>query len=195
MKVSFPDTPPCEMYLISGQLWEVGGGWGASFTHPLSAVTINVLKPWTVSFMGSAVGSRREALDLQSQSHPSHLQQKSCFPVFSAVSATKFKPEISKGLYPGEPAGALSTVLSPCPQANSAPQLPFHSQLFFSILVVPGYPRDWEPDSLSLLTGPETAGPAPSMSHTQTVPPHSWSNVLQLLSSWYLPSCRLGYTQ
>jgi hypothetical protein len=34
------------MYLTSGPLWDMG----YSFTHPLSAMTINVLKPWTASF-------------------------------------------------------------------------------------------------------------------------------------------------
>jgi hypothetical protein len=45
-KLSFPDTPPCKRYLTSGPPWEVG----YSFTHPLSAMTINALKPWTASF-------------------------------------------------------------------------------------------------------------------------------------------------
>jgi hypothetical protein len=45
-KLSFTDSLPCKMYLTSDPLLEVGYG----FTHPLSAMTINVLKSWTVSF-------------------------------------------------------------------------------------------------------------------------------------------------
>jgi hypothetical protein len=45
-KLSFPDTPSCKRYLTSDLPWEVGYG----FTHALPTMTINALKPWTVSF-------------------------------------------------------------------------------------------------------------------------------------------------
>jgi hypothetical protein len=41
IKPSFPDIPPCKRYLITGPPLEVGYG----FTHPLSAMMINALKP------------------------------------------------------------------------------------------------------------------------------------------------------
>ena len=46
-KLSFPDTPPCKRYLTSGLLGESGVRF---YSSPLSTMTINALKPWTVSF-------------------------------------------------------------------------------------------------------------------------------------------------
>ena len=128
---------------------------GYSFTHPLSTMTINALKPWTASFFGIRC---REPWRRPLPTEPlSNLPQKASLPSSYPPKLKTVSHLSSQGLITTRP---VRLPLFFQPRARSSSRVPILFSGLLWLPVAPGCPRAQKQDGLGLITGSGTPKPA-----------------------------------